>query len=125
MIRESIEKVQEQQKIRVIKFNPETKKASEESISNYKDYYGLLECRTFAIDSSNAEFDVYCDDNGLMSTGNIITKIKGNYQPLAGILVFTGKIDNVGNTSSLDDSISIKDIEKLCTPYGITGTGRF
>ncbi len=103
-----------QKPIRVIKYNPNTQQATEEIINTFEDYYNLIDCQIFTTDSSNNRFDVFVDDEGLMISGNLITEIEGSSAPLAGILIFTGKVDNIGFTLALDKNINTAHIENIC-----------
>ncbi len=105
--------------IRVIKYDPKSNTATEETVGNYRYYYALLECRTFDIVSTK-DYDIYVDDEGMMRTGNLVTLPKGSPSPLAGILVFTGKADSEGYTLTLPAEFTTEYIETMCVPYGIT-----
>ena len=89
----------------------ETKpRVSEADIDSYKDYYPLLECDTFDIQSRRFKdkwLDIYCDDEGLFKeinrpsiltfnkNGHLVEQIVGN--------VFIVSHDDEGNTISLTD----------------------
>ena len=82
----------------------------EAEINSYKDYYPLLECDTFDIQSRRFKdkwLDIYCDDEGLFKeinrpsiltfnkNGQLVEQIVGN--------VFIVSHDDEGNTISLTD----------------------
>ena len=83
-------------------------------VNSYKDYYPLLECDTFDIQSRNFNgkyLDIYCDDEGLfkednqiaivtMSEDKIVEQIVGN--------VFITSHNSKGDTISLtEDEIKL------------------
>ena len=84
-------------------------------VNSYKDYYPLLECDTFDIQSRNFNgkyLDIYCDDEGLskednqiaivtMSEGKIVEQFVGN--------VFITNHNDEGDTISLTED-EIKSI---------------
>lgn len=98
--------------IRVIKYDPITQTATEEEISDWTQYAPMIGCRTFEIAGDNPKWDIYCDEEGAFIEGNLVTAIEGNYNKLAGVLVFTGKADNEGATLGLDWKVSCEDIQK-------------
>jgi len=101
------------EKIKGILITPNQKNTKpriyELEVNSYKDYYPLLECDTFDIQSRNFNgkyLDIYCDDEGLfkkdnqvaivtMSEDKIVEQIVGN--------VFITSHDNKGNTISLTE----------------------
>ena len=101
-------------KIKGILITPNQKETKprvyEAEIDSYKDYYPLLECDTFDIQSRRFKdkwLDIYCDDEGLFKeinrpsiltfnkNGQLVEQIVGN--------VFIVSHDDEGNTISLTD----------------------
>ena len=101
-------------KIKGILITPNQKETKprvyEAEINSYKDYYPLLECDTFDIQSRRFKdkwLDIYCDDEGLFKeinrpsiltfnkNGQLVEQIVGN--------VFIVSHDDDGNTISLTD----------------------
>ena len=101
-------------KIKGILITPNQKETKprvyEAEINSYKDYYPLLECDTFDIQSRRFKdkwLDIYCDDEGLFKeinrpsiltfnkNGQLVEQIVGN--------VFIVNHDDEGNTISLTD----------------------
>ena len=101
-------------KIKGILITPNQKETKprvyEAEINSYKDYYPLLECDTFDIQSRRFKdkwLDIYCDDEGLFKeinrpsiltfnkNGQLVEQIVGN--------VFIVSHDDEGNTISLTD----------------------
>ena len=101
-------------KIKGILITPNQKETKprvyEAEIDSYKDYYPLLECDTFDIQSRRFKdkwWDIYCDDEGLFKeinrpsiltfnkNGQLVEQIVGN--------VFIVSHDDEGNTISLTD----------------------
>ena len=101
-------------KIKGILITPNQKETKprvyETEIDSYKDYYPLLECDTFDIQSRRFKdkwLDIYCDDEGLFKeinrpsiltfnkNGQLVEQIVGN--------VFIVSHDDEGNTISLTD----------------------
>lgn len=101
-------------KIKGILITPNQKETKprvyEAEINSYKDYYPLLECDTFDIQSrmfKGKRLDIYCDDEGLFKeinrpsiltfnkNGQLVEQIVGN--------VFIVSHDDEGNTISLTD----------------------
>lgn len=86
--------------INVIVYNAEKQTLEEAVITNYKDYYKHLECRTFDVVSLGRKMSIFVDDDGLFVTPLFLTMVLGYDQPLAGNLVFAGGVDSDGETLS-------------------------
>ena len=77
--------------------------------NNYKDFYPILDCDTFDIQTRkfNGEWlDIYCDDEGLLKTGNkpsILTFSNGELVEQIVGNVFIVNHDDEGETISLTD----------------------
>ncbi len=90
--------------------------------NNYTDFYPLLDCNTFDIQSRkfNGEYyDIYLDDEGLLKSNNapsIITRYNGKAVEVILGNVFIVKTDGEGNTISLDDN----DIENVMASLSVT-----
>jgi len=99
--------------IRAIKYDPRTKEFSEVTINGLDDYYKHLECRIFDIVRLSEDIDVYVDDEGLFNSGSPVTELIGFGREimLAGVLLFTGGGDDMGDTMSFKGSI--EDIQKI------------
>jgi len=101
-------------KINVIKYDPSTEEFSNEVVKDYKDYYKLLDCKTFDVVSPMEDLSIYVDDEGLFKEGNEVTQINlpdGRSTKLAGILVFAGAVDN--NGEQLGVNATVDDIKKI------------
>jgi len=78
-------------------------------VNSYKDYYPLLECSTFDIQTRKFKdkyLDIYCDDEGLFKQGNrtsIITKSNGKIVEQIVGNVFICSHNDEGETISLTD----------------------
>lgn len=79
-------------------------------VNSYKDYYPLLECDTFDIQTRNFNgkyLDIYCDDEGLFKEGNktaIVTiNDKGKIVEQIVGTVFIVNHNDEGDTISLTD----------------------
>lgn len=88
----------------------------EVNIKSYKDYYSLIDCSCFdvvRIEHQGHELSVYCDDEGMLKSGNF-GRIIGNYpNPIFGNIVITGGVDEEGETLSVPDELTILDIHKI------------
>ena len=111
-------------KIKGILITPNQKETSprmyELEVNSYKDYYPLLECDTFDIQTRNFNgkwLDIYCDDEGLFkednkpailtySDGQLVEQIVGN--------VFIVNHNDEGETISLTD----EEIEAVLLTQG-------
>lgn len=94
--------------IDVVLYNCETKEFSEEKISDYTDYYKLLNCQLFTVTMPSNDISLYVDDEGLFVSGNPVTLItheNGYENMLAGNIVFAGGVDDEGNTLSFEGGI--------------------
>ena len=90
-------------KISVIKYDCKTKEFTEETVTNWKDYSKLLECRTFDIVAPDENISLYVDDEGLMVEGNPVSEVTlpdGRKTKLAGHIIVAGGTDRDGNTLS-------------------------
>ena len=84
-------------------------KEYELEVNNYKDYYKILDCDTFDIVTrkfGDEWLDIYCDDEGLLKSGNkpsILTFCDGNLvEQIVGNAFITSHNDE-GDTISLND----------------------
>lgn len=76
-----------------------------------ENYYGMLHCDTIDIVSksigynrSHREYDIVCDDEGLLKDGNKISAIDNLGRPqLVGSLLVVGLADGEGCETSLSD----------------------
>lgn len=87
-------------KINVVVYNAEKQTLEDAVITNYKDYYKHLECRTFDVIQLGDKISIYVDDDGWWASPLYLTLVLGLGQPLAGNLVFAGGVDKNGNTLS-------------------------
>ena len=84
----------------VVVYNAEKQTLEDAVITNYKDYYKHLECRTFDVIQLGDKISIYVDDDGLCASPLYLTLVFGVEQPLAGNLVFAGGVDKNGKTLS-------------------------
>ena len=84
----------------VVVYNAEKQTLEDAVITNYKDYYKHLECRTFDVIQLGDKISIYVDDDGWCASPLYLTLVLGVEQPLAGNLVFAGVVDKNGNTLS-------------------------
>lgn len=91
-------------------------------IINYKDYYKYLECDLFDVvmtNYENTDISIFVDDEGLFKENIIYRIIIGNNVfKLAGNMVFTGGVDEEGETLSLPEHISTEIIRDWILPIG-------
>lgn len=80
---------------------------------NIQFYYDNIECTHFDVARFDG-FDVYVDDNGLITSGNVVCEYtQGEFKvPLAGNLVFTKGVDAEGETTFFDNE-DIADVDMI------------
>jgi hypothetical protein len=110
-------KMAKEKEIKVIVWDATKKELYQSKVGNYKDYYNLIGCSTFDVVRVGNNLSIYVDDEGLF-VENPLTIIAGLSHPLAGNLVFTGGIDNRGNTLSCP--LKMTDVKEM-----IIGIARF
>lgn len=71
---------------------------------NLKFFYDKIECQMIDVVRFDG-FDAFCDDEGLLTSGNAVIEYShGDFKvPIAGNLVFTNGVDNMGRTLWFDD----------------------
>ena len=88
----------------------------EVDVKSYKDYYELIGCSCFdivMIEYQGHKLSVYCDDEGMLKSGNF-GRVIGSYpNPIFGSIVITGGADEEGNTLGLPDELTMLDIYKI------------
>ena len=81
-----------------------------EDIASYKDYYKLIGCRTFdviRVTYKGHNLSVFCDDEGMLKSGNLGRLIAGYPQPIFGNIVITGDVDSNGDTLPLPEELTV------------------
>lgn len=79
----------------------------EVSITEYTDYYPLIQCETFDIVDrgiGDQRFNLVCDDEGLLKPDPVISVLdQADLRMLVGNIVVTGPVDINGDLESLSD----------------------
>lgn len=79
----------------------------EVSITEYTDYYQLIQCETFDIVDrgiGDQRFNLVCDDEGLLKPDPVISVLdQADLRMLVGNIVVTGPVDINGDLESLSD----------------------
>jgi len=104
--------------MRAVQFISETGELNEVQVSNYKDYYKLLNAELFdvvAVRWDGVDISIYVDDEGMMKSWNLGRSVRGCPAPLFGNMVFCGGVDSEGNTLDLPKKITIEDVRKNVT----------
>ena len=73
----------------------------ESTVSDYTDYYPLLDCTTFTVVNTiwvDDNISIFCNDEGLYVSPLVLRSITGYPEPLAGNLVIAGGVDSIGRT---------------------------
>jgi len=91
--------------MRAIAYNAKERTAEVVEITNYKDYYKYLNCRTFDIIQPHKNVSVFLDDEGLFVEDQSFSLVSGYQEQLAGNLVFTGGVDSKGDTLPYKGSV--------------------
>ena len=88
----------------------------ETDIKSYTDYYTHLNCDLFdvvMVEWDGEEISIYVDDEGMLKSGNLGCDVEGYPQPLFGNLVFTGGVDEEGDTLPLPEKFTMQDIKRF------------
>ena len=89
-----------------------------EEIGDFTDYYPLLGKDVTTFDVVRVEFkghllSIFCDDEGMLKSGNYGRMIADYPQPIFGNVVITGWVDSEGNTLDLPEELSLLDIIEI------------
>ena len=104
--------------MRAIQLISETGELNEVQVSNYKDYYKLLNAELFDIIMvtwKGVDISIYVDSKGMLKSKNLGRDVKGFPEPLFGNMVICGNVDIEGNTLDLPKKITIEDVRKNVT----------
>ena len=97
----------------------------EVDIRNYKDYYKYIGCDSLdmvRLTWGDINVSIFIDDKGLMKPNNIGRKVFGYPEPLFGNMIFTGDVNEDGETLPLPKEITINTIKILVSdPVYSTG----
>lgn len=88
----------------------------ETDIKSYKDYYRHLNCDLFdvvMVEWDGEEISIYVDDEGMLKSGNLGCDVEGYPQPLFGNLVFTGGVDEEGDTLPFPENFTMQHIKRF------------
>lgn len=88
------------------------------SVSDYTDYYKLIDndCRAFDVvyvDYKGHRLSVFCDDEGMLKTGNLGRLVANYPNPIFGNVVITGDVDSRGNTLGVPDGLGVVDFFEM------------
>ena len=96
-------------------------------ITDYTNYYSLIGCSTFdvvMIEYKGEPLSLYIDDEGLLKPNMVGRHILGYPNPLFGNIVICGGVDRNGDTLSVPEWFTKKDVEAIIgNPAYLTNGG--